>query len=138
MLEFAQGKGDPTLVFVDPTFGNLTQGDGIEVMKLFSAMPENDNQVRAFQPLKMLGHGLACHGQMLAQFAEGLPIAVVQPIEQLSPARIGEGFKDFIHCPQIMQPNGCMSREGHFTLRSQCHVKWKSCSEQSRMALSED
>ena len=45
----------------------------------------------------MLGHGLARHGEVLAQFAEGLPIAVVQPIEQLSPAWIGQGFKDFVH-----------------------------------------
>ncbi len=46
----------------------------------------------------MLGHGLARHGEVLAQFAKGLPVAVVQPIEQLSPARIGQGFKDFVHC----------------------------------------
>lgn len=110
MLEFSQGKGNPTLVLVDPTFGNLTQRQGIEVMKLFSSMPENDNQVRALQPPKMLGHGLACHDQMLAQFAEGLPIAVVQLIEQLSPARVGQRSKDFIHRrPKFMQPYGCMS-----------------------------
>jgi len=46
----------------------------------------------------MLGYCLACHGQVLAQLAEGLPIVVVQLIEQLSPARIGQRFKDFIHC----------------------------------------
>ncbi len=69
MLEFAQGQRNPALVLVDPTFGNLTQWDGIEVMKFFSSMPENDNQVRPFQQPEMLGHGLACHGEVLAQFA---------------------------------------------------------------------
>ena len=98
MLQFAQGKGNPALVLVDPTFGNLTQWDGIEIMKFFSSMPENHNQVRPFQPPEVFGHGLARHGEVLAQFAEGLPIAVVQSIEQLSPARIGQRFKNFIHC----------------------------------------
>ncbi len=46
----------------------------------------------------MLGHGLARHREVLAQFAEDLPIVVMQLIEQLPPIRISEGFKDFVHC----------------------------------------
>jgi hypothetical protein len=36
----------------------------------------------------MLGHGLAGHLQMFAQFSQRLPVALVQPIEQLAPAGI--------------------------------------------------
>ena len=68
LLKLAQSQRNMAWILVDPTLGNLLQRNWVEVMKFFSAMPENDNQTRPFQQPKMLGHGLTCHDQMLAQF----------------------------------------------------------------------
>ena len=45
----------------------------------------------------MLGHRLAGHVQVLAKFTQSLAIILVQLVEQLSPAAIGQGFENFIH-----------------------------------------
>src|SRR5579885_186556 len=45
----------------------------------------------------MLGHSLPGHVEVLAEFAQGLPIFCAQRIEQFPAAGIGEGFEDGIH-----------------------------------------
>ena len=59
----------------------------------------------------MLRHCLACHVEPVAQFAQGLPTPLMQPVQQLAAACIRERAKDCVIVPaDIMQPFGCMSR----------------------------
>jgi hypothetical protein len=97
LFEFAQGEQNPALVLVDPTFRDLLQGNGVEIVKLFPAAPNVDDKVRLVQQPEMLGHGLPRHIKMLAEIAQGLPVVLVEFIEQSAPAGISERLEDFIH-----------------------------------------
>jgi hypothetical protein len=45
----------------------------------------------------MLGHRLPGHVEVFAQFAERLPVALVQLIEQRATAFVSQGFEHSIH-----------------------------------------
>ena len=97
------------LIFVDPTLGDLLKWDRVEVMQFLAAPPNGHNKVRFLQKGEMFCNGLACHLEVLAEFTQSLAIVIVQLVEQLSSAWIGEGLKDFIHSTLLMQLNSCMS-----------------------------
>jgi hypothetical protein len=97
------------LIFVDPAVGDLLKRDRVEVMQFLAAPPNGHNKVRFPQKGEMFRSGLPCHLEMLAEFTQSLAIFIMQLVEQLSSAWIGEGLKDFIHSTLVMQPNSCMS-----------------------------
>ena len=76
-LEFAQGERNPALVLIDPTLGDLIERHRIEVMKLFSTMPQNDNEVGLLEQPQMFGHGLSGHIEVLTEVTQGLGIVAV-------------------------------------------------------------
>lgn len=51
-------------------------------MEFLTALPERDNQICFQQQGEVLGHTLAGHVEMAAKLAQGLPIALVELIEQ--------------------------------------------------------
>ena len=57
------------LVFGDPAIGNLLQGDRIKVVQFVAAPPNGDDKVGSLEEGEMFGHGLARHGEVLAEFA---------------------------------------------------------------------
>ena len=62
-------------------------------MLLLAADTLRGDEIRLLQDLQVLGHRLPRHVEPLAQIAERLPIARVQPIEQPAPACVGQCTK---------------------------------------------
>ena len=110
-FQIAQRLKAMAFVFADPALVDLVQRHRIEIMQLLAPAPDDGDQVCRFQQQQMLGHRLPRHVEVFAQFAQRLPVALVQFIEQLSAARIRQRFEHCIHLRQIMQPFGCMSNE---------------------------
>ena len=69
-------------------------------MQLLTPAPDDDDQIRRLQQQKMLGDRLPRHVEVRAQFAERLPVALVQLVEQLSTAFVRQGFEHRIHLAQ--------------------------------------
>jgi hypothetical protein len=44
----------------------------------------------------VLGHGLPRHVQMFAKLAKGLPVVLVQPVQQQPAAGVGESLEHFV------------------------------------------
>ena len=84
-------------VFADPSFVDLVDRDRIEEMQLLPAVPDHREEVGGFENLEMLGHGLAGHIEMGAEFRECPPIRLLQLIEKVAAAGIGEGFEHVVH-----------------------------------------
>ena len=59
--------------------------------------PRFGDEIRRLQQAQMLRYCLACHGEMLAKFTQRLPVSLMQLIEQLAAARIGQCFENGIH-----------------------------------------
>src|SRR5262245_42653249 len=89
-------------------------------MQLFPALPLPRNEACGFEDREMLGDRLACHVEAHAQLPECLAVLAVQPIEQLSPACVGQSVKHgviimHVHntqplsCILYMQPYSCLS-----------------------------
>jgi len=72
-------------------------GNGIEIVELFAAVPDHREEVGVFENLEVLGHGLARHVELGAQVAERAAVGLVQLIEELSATRISQCFENFIH-----------------------------------------
>ena len=51
-------------MLVDPALNNLIKRHRVEVVKLLTALPKNDNEVRSLQQAEVLGHGLSGHVEM--------------------------------------------------------------------------
>src|SRR2546425_1236686 len=103
-------------VFSNQALGDLVQRHWFEIMQLLAPAPDGGDEVRGFHQQEMLGHRLPGHVEVFTQFAERLPVVVVQLVEQLSPAFVRQGFKNCIHLRNIMQPLGCMSRSAFITI----------------------
>ncbi len=84
-------------VCADPALVNLVDRNGIEEMQLLASVPDDGEKVGGFEDFEMLGHGLAGHGEMGAEFGKRSPIGLVQLIEELAAAGIGEGFEHVVH-----------------------------------------
>ena len=97
LLQIAQGLELGPLVLADPALVNFVDGNGIEVVELFAAVPDHGEEVGVFEDFEVLGHGLARHVEVGAEVAERAPVGLVQLIEKLSAAGIGERFENFIH-----------------------------------------
>src|SRR5271169_1088206 len=99
----------------------------VEVVQLLAAVPEGRDEVGGLENRKVLGYGLPRHGEAVAEFAQGLTVFGVKPVEQGSSRCIGQRLEHVIHgvsaadlkSPHNRQPNGCMSR-GCFGERDGC------------------
>lgn len=67
-------------------------------MQLLTPPPDRDHKVGRLEQREMLRHRLPCHIQVLAELAQGLAVARIEPIEQLPAARVGECFENLLHC----------------------------------------
>ena len=95
-------------MFVDPTFRDLFQRRGIEIVQLFSTPPKRNNQVRFNQQTKMFGNALARHPEMPAKLIQSLAIVEMELVEERAPVWVGQGFEDIVHVEANMQPKGCI------------------------------
>src|SRR5438128_11476786 len=84
LFQTAQRLKAMAFVFANPALGDLVNRHWIEIMQLLAPAPDDDDKVRRFQQEEMLGHRLPRHVEVFAQFAERLPVAPVQLIEQFS------------------------------------------------------
>src|SRR5277367_5488156 len=109
-LERGQGGKVVALEFPDPTFGDLVDGNGIDVVELFPPSPLPGYETRLPENGEMLGDRLARHGEPRAQLAQRLAVLPVQPVKQLPPARVGQGVKQgvVIHA-RNMEPFGSLT-----------------------------
>src|SRR5262245_2718156 len=110
LLELAQRLQPVTLVFPDPTLGDLMNRDGIEVVQLLAAALDGRDQIGALQNPQMLADRLPRHGKPRTQLVQGLTVLRVEPIEKLAAARVGQRPEHVIH-GHNMQPFGCLSRD---------------------------
>jgi hypothetical protein len=84
-------------MFVDPTFGNLLQRRGVEIVQLFPAPPKRNDQVGSDQETKMFGNALSRHAEMPAKLIQSLAIAEMELIEKGPAVWVGQGFKNVVH-----------------------------------------
>ena len=99
------------LELLDPPLADLMDRHRVEIMQLFTAVPERGDEVRVFENGKVLRHGLPRHGEAIAELVQGLAVSGMKPIQQRPPRSIGQRLEDFIHGRDNRQPNGCMSSE---------------------------
>ena len=97
LFQIAQGLQAMALVLADPALVDVVEGDGVEVVQLFAAVPDDGDEVGVLEQVEMLGHGLAGHVEVRAEAGQRLPAALVEQVEQLATAGIGERFENFIH-----------------------------------------
>ena len=96
-LQGAESLQAVTLVFADPALVDFVDGDGVEVVELFAAVPDGGDEVGVLEEIEVLGHGLPGHVEVLAEGGEGLAVVLVQQIEQLAAAGIGQSFENVVH-----------------------------------------
>src|ERR1035438_6001653 len=99
-FQIAQRLEAMAFVFANPALGDLVNRHWIEVMQLLSPAPDDGDQIRRLQQQEMLRDRLPRHVEVRAQFAERLPVALVQLIEQLTAALVRQGFEHCIHLAQ--------------------------------------
>jgi hypothetical protein len=76
-------------------------------MQLLATAPHGGHQVGRLKHAEVLRHALAGHVEMLAQLVERAPIMVVQQVQELAPAGVGEGLE------QQIGVIGALGHEGH-------------------------
>src|SRR5215470_1467307 len=89
-LEFAKRLDAMTIVFADPAVINLMNRDRVEVMKFFTAAPDDGQEVCFLEQKKMLCDGLAGHEEVGAKVVESLAVLGKQKVEETSAAFVGE------------------------------------------------
>jgi len=97
LLEVAESLQTVTLVLADPALVDVVNRDGVEEVELFATVPDGGDEVGVLEEIEVLGHGLARHVEVLAEGGEGLAVVLVQQIEQLATAGIGQGFENGVH-----------------------------------------
>jgi len=66
LFEIGKGLKLRALILADPALGDLVDGDGIEVVKLFAAVPDDGDEVGVLEQVEVLGHGLTGHVEVRA------------------------------------------------------------------------
>ncbi len=66
-------------------------------MQLLAPAPDDDDEIRRFQQQEMLRHRLPGHVEVFTQFAERLPVVLVQLIEQFPTTFVSQCFEHCIH-----------------------------------------
>ncbi len=66
-------------------------------MQPLPAAPHDGDEAGLDEDVEMLRRRLAGHLKALAQLAEGLAVALTQPVEQQPPCRVGQRLEDLVH-----------------------------------------
>jgi hypothetical protein len=66
-------------------------------VQLLPPAADGAHEVRGLEDAQVLRRRLPRHRDALAQLAERLPVVLAEPVEQLAPRRIRQGFEDRIH-----------------------------------------
>jgi len=91
-------RGREKLHYLNPVPLHEISERWVEIMQLLAPAPDNDDEIRRFQQQEVLGHGLSRHVEVFTQFAERLPVVLVQLVEQLSSALVSQCFE---YCVQL-------------------------------------
>ena len=83
--------------FSDWIIGDLVDGCDVEEVQLLAAVAHGGDEIGRFENGEMLTDGLPGHVQARAQLAKVLSTAVLQAVEQLTAARVGQRLEDFVH-----------------------------------------
>ena len=102
LLEVAEGLQAVALVLADPALVDFVDGDGVEEVELFAAVPDGGDEVGLLEKIEVLGHGLPGHVEVLAQGGEGLAVVLMKQVQQFAAAGIGQGFEHGIHRMRII------------------------------------
>ena len=94
----------------DPTPSDFVQWHRVEVVEFLAAAKDRRDQVGGFEDGEMLRDGLAAHRERCDELRKSQPVVFPQPVQELAAVGIGQGFEDFVHRHQNMQPKCCMSR----------------------------
>src|SRR5260221_5649288 len=81
-------------------------------MVLLAATLQRGDEIGALEDPQVLRDRLPGHAHLLAELAERLAAARVEPVEQFPPAGVRERLEDFVHAGGlglIMQVIACMS-----------------------------
>jgi hypothetical protein len=97
LLQVGQRVDALRVVVVDPAFGDFADRRCVQVMELFPASPDRGHEVGGLQDRQVLADGLPGHVQAGAQFAQGLPVAAVQAVEQPPAAWVRQRPEYLIH-----------------------------------------
>src|SRR5437870_1607 len=97
LFQIAQRLKAMAFVFANPALGDLVNRHWIEIMQLLPPAPNGSDEVRLFQNDEMFGHSLPRHVAVRAQFAERLPVVLVQLIEQFPTTFVSQCFEHCIH-----------------------------------------
>ena len=71
--------------------------DRIEIVQLLPSPPHRGDEVGVLQDRQMLADRLARHIKARAEFVQRLAVVGAQPVEQFTPARIGQRLEDRVH-----------------------------------------
>ena len=96
LLEVAQRIEAVAVELLDPARVNLVQRHRVQVVELFSTLPNDGHEVRFLQLLQVLRHALACHVQVLTECRECLAVLPVQQVKQTPAARVSQRFEYFV------------------------------------------
>src|SRR6516164_457791 len=109
-LQIAEGLKPPSFKFPYPAFADFMDRDRIEVVQLLPTPSHRGDKVGVLQDRQMLADRLARHVKARAEFVQRLAIVGTQPVEQFTPARIGQRLKNRVHPEKAnMQLFGCSS-----------------------------
>jgi hypothetical protein len=97
LFDGAQRAQARALELVDPALLDLVQRDRVEVVQLLAPAPDRADQVGGLQHGQVPGGRLARHADVSDQLAQGLAVALVQPVEQVSPGEIAQRPEHVVH-----------------------------------------
>src|SRR4029453_9481311 len=83
-------------VLVDPAVVDQPDRYRVEEVQLLPPRSGCDTQARPLESTQVLQHAEARHGQLGLEFGERLAVPLEQPVEQVSPRRVGERLEDGI------------------------------------------
>jgi hypothetical protein len=80
----------------DPAVGDGVDRLRVDVVQLLPAPPHGGDEVRGLEQREVLADRLPGHIQVGAQLTQRLPVAGVEPVEQVTPAGVGERLEHVI------------------------------------------
>ena len=71
-------------------------------MQLLPALADGGHQAGGFEDGEVLAHRLAGHAEPVAELAQVLALAGLQPVEQLAPTGVGQGAEHVVHRSSVV------------------------------------
>ena len=96
MLEVAQCAEPAALELADPALVDFVQGYGVQVMELFTTLPDDGDEVCVLELLQVLRHRLASHVHVPTECRERLAILPMKQVEETSAGRVSERLEDLV------------------------------------------